>query len=313
MTALIEVDDTTAVLLGQWADHAPEWHDARRGRIGGSSVAAVCGLSKWQSPFSLWCEMNDMVQPDPQNDEQARGHFLEPGIADWFAWKHPELEVRHGGTYVHRDRDYQLCNPDRLLYQGGRLVGGLECKTDVRAQQSGWGRAGTDEIPIYYRVQVIWYMDVFGFDRWHVALLDGNLSFREYVVPYDAALAAELRDAAEDFLASLYWGEAPELDDHEATYATIRKLHPEIEEKAVVEVEQDLAIEFTEAHEGLQAAKKRWDKARSLMGDRMGRAQRAYFNGWHVANRASKGGGKPYVEASRTIPDSSRLRQEDAA
>jgi predicted phage-related endonuclease len=42
----------TPILLPKHELHSEAWHEARRSRLGGSEIAAVLGLSPWQSPFS---------------------------------------------------------------------------------------------------------------------------------------------------------------------------------------------------------------------------------------------------------------------
>lgn len=301
----------TGRLIGQWESNSPEWYAARAQRMGGSRVAALLGLSPWESPFSVWCQMAGLVEPDKQNKEQARGHYLESGIADWFADQHPEFEVRKTGTFVHVDRDYQLTNPDRLLlgmpghFDEPGVRAGLEIKTDADA--SGWGKPGTDEIPIYYRPQVQWYMDVLGLTRWYVVVLDGRLTFREYVVDYDADDCAWMRDKVEDFLGSLFWREMPDLDAHPATYATVRKLHPEIDRDTAYVADLDLAVEYINATTGLKEAQEREQEARSRLMAAMGSAHRAFYDGHRIARRQSTKGGAPYLVADPKLPNPSKL------
>lgn len=302
----------TGRFLGHWKSNTPEWDDARATRLGGSRMAALLGLSPWESPYSVWCLMAGLVQKDAQTRPQARGHYLESGIADWFADQHPEYQIRETGTYVHVDRDYQLANPDRLLlgmpghFPEPGVRAGLEIKTDADA--SGWGRPGTDEIPAYYRPQVQWYMDTLGVPKWYVVVLTGRLDFREYVVHYDAADCAWMRDQAEDFLSSLYWREMPDLDHHPATYAAVRKLHPDIDRDSAFVADLDLAVEFIDATTSLAAAERREQAARARLLAAMGPAHRAYYDGHRLARRQAKGGGTPFLVAEQNLPDLTDLR-----
>lgn len=307
----------TGRLVGRWESGSPEWHRARANRLGGSRMAALLGLSPWESPYSVWCQMAGLVQPDEQTKEQARGHYLEDGIAAWFADQHPEYEVRPAGTYVHVDRDYQLANPDRLLlgmpghFDRPGFQAGLEIKTDAEA--SGWGKPGTDQIPPYYRPQVQWYMDTLGLHVWYVVVLTGRLEFREYVVRYDAEDCAWMRDQAEDFLSSLYWREMPELDHHPATYATVRKLHPQIKKDTACAVDFDLAVEFIDATTSLAEAEERELEARTRLLGAMGTTHRAYYDGHKLARRQAKSGGTPFLVAETNLPDPAKLRRVAAA
>lgn len=245
MTTLVT---PTGRFLGRWASGSPEWHAARQHRIGGSDVAAIIGLSKWQSRYSLWCQKAGLIDPDPQNDEQARGHFLEPGVAAWFAHEHPEFELVEAGTWVHADpdRDWQLANPDRWLVQDGRIVGGLEIKTDADGRD--WGEPGTAEIPFHYLTQVRWYLDVTGLPWWKVAVVIGRgFEFREYHILPDEIDAAWMREQAEAFLVSIAWDEMPPVDGHKATVKAIRKRHPAIDPDLVYDIPDELAAEWLPA------------------------------------------------------------------
>ncbi|MBO0875326.1 MAG: hypothetical protein J2P19_18235 [Pseudonocardia sp.] len=54
------------------------------------------------------------------------------------------------------------------------------------ASYDGWGDEGTDEIPVYYRAQVLWQMDAFGLDTAYVACLFlASHTIREYVLTMD--------------------------------------------------------------------------------------------------------------------------------
>jgi len=306
----------TGRFLGQWASGSREWHAARAKRLGGSRMAALLGLSPWESPYSAWCEMAGLVAPESQTDEQARGHYLEPAIASWFADQHPEWHVFETGTWTHRSRDWQLTNPDRLIREqplpGVLPVGWydlevsslLEIKTD--ADGTGWGKPGTDEIPVYYRTQVQWYLDALGLQRAYIAVLTSRLQFREYVVEFDPVDAQMLRDRAEEFLDSLLWGEMPELDDHPATYRAVRKLHPDIED-VDVDVDPELAAEFVAAQRDKAAGEARVVRARTALAAAMGTARRAVCGPHTIATRQSKSGGTPHVVAGRNLPDPTTL------
>ncbi len=314
---MTEVITPTGRLIGEWESGTPEWHAARATRLGGSTMSALLGLSPWESPYSVWCLMAGLVEQGSQTTAQSRGHYLEPSIRHWFADQHEDMQVITSGTFVHVERDYQLANPDRLLlgapghFDQPGVRAGLELKTDADA--SGWGKPGTGEIPQYYRPQVQWYMDTLGLDVWYVVVLTGRLEFREYVVQYDAEDCAWMRDRAEDFLSSLFWREMPELDRHPATYATVRKLHPEIDRDAAFIADLDLAVEYIAATTNLREADEREQAARTRLLAAMGTAHRAYYDGHRLARRQAKGRGVPYLVAEPNLPDVTRIQGVAAA
>jgi len=295
------IETPTGRLLGTWPGGAPEWHAARASRLGGSDMAAVLGRSPWVSPYRLWHLKNGSVSDGPTTDAQARGHYLEDGIRRWWADRHPEYTVATGGTYTHRERDYQLANPDGLVLEDGKPVAILEIKTDSQDDDT-WGKAGTDEIPLYYRTQIQWYMDVLGLPVAHVAVLTRGLEFREYTVRYDETDAAILRFRAEQFLDSLMFNSPPDFDGAQSTYSTVRELHPEID-GGDIELTHQEAAAYCSAKSALKAAEERELYERSVLADRMGSARRARYLGMTIATRQSKNGGAPFVVAGRKLPD----------
>ncbi len=291
----------TGRLLGSWPAGSSEWHAARQTRLGGSDMAAVFGRSPWTSPYRLWHLKAGHVTDGPATAPQERGHYLEDGIRQWWSDQHPQFDVVTGGTYVHHERDYQLANPDGILLRDNTPVGVLEVKTDSQDDDT-WGAPGTDEVPLYYRTQILWYLDALGLDVAHVAVLTRNLEFRSYTVSYDPDDAAILRQRAELFLDSLLFNEPPALDEHKSTYQTVRQLHPAID-GTDTELTFEEAATYCSAKNALKVAEERERYERSVLADRMRSAKRARYLGMTIANRQCRGDGDPFVVAGRNLPD----------
>lgn len=265
-----------------------------------SKVSAVLGISPWTSPYTLWQLMAGNEQPDEQTKDQARGHYLEPAIARWFQDQHPDWVVNYpGGTWASIERPWMVCNPDGLVREDALL----EIKTD--AGNDDWGRPGTDQVPVWYRAQAQWAMDITGRSVTHFAVLTSYLEFREYVVQYDAEDAEFARDRATAFLASLDAGEPPAIDGHASTYQTVRKLHPNISD-AEIQVDGDLAQEFIAAVIDLEEAEERALRAKAELAAATGDAKRAFYGKQHIATRKARSGGKPWIEPARGLAKTMR-------
>ena len=269
-----------------------------------SKVSAMLGLSPWESRYSLWQRMAGRIDPQPDDDQKRRGHYLEPVIAEWWGDQHPEYAQVSAGSVHHAERPWQVVTPDRLVFgedagaAGCEPIALLEVKT--AANDWEWGAPGTDEIPIYYRCQVQWALDVFGLDTCHVAVLTSYLEFREYVVRYDAEDAAYLRKQAQAFLASLDAGEAPDIDDHDQTYEAVRQLHPDID-GTDWPLDPQLAAEYADAVTNYGAAARAKKHASAKVLDAMGTARRAMSGTEHYATRQARGTGTPFLVASRGL------------
>lgn len=288
------------VFLGLIQPGSPEWMKL----MTASKIAAVVGLSPYESRFSLWHRMAGQLGDQAETDLLRRGHYLEPAIATWFADQHPELDVVPAGTFAHHERPWQAASPDRLLHvrdTGERRL--LECKSAANADE--WGEAGTDEIPPGYKAQVIWQLDTFGIKTCHVAVITSHLEFTEYVVTADPEYAAQLRAEALAFLDSLPTGSAPQrpdIDAHNATYEAIKYLHPDIDD-VDVELDHDLVREYCTARHALSDAERAEKRARSLMAEAIGTARRGKYLGQVIARRQAKSeGGVPYVVAGGNLP-----------
>lgn len=272
----------TAVELlppGEATPDNPRWHELRRTGITASEIAAVMGLSPWQSAFSLyWAKANGWSGED--SDIMSTGRHLEDAIAEWWAEAEGEPQnyrLSFAGLFAHAERRWQLATPDRILYgtcpdcggsgfnpredpeYGAMLcnrchiagyvgdpVGLLECKW-VAYSWDGWGEPGTDQIPVYYRAQCLWQVDVLDVDEVHVSAL-GPGGFRAYVVRRDEGDLELMRKAGEEFHRRITDGDPPDLDSHSATLTTLKRLHPSVGE-GDVEIEYWLAESYRQARE----------------------------------------------------------------
>lgn len=304
----------TAVLITP-ANGTPQWLDHRRSGIGASEVAAVLGISPYESPFSLWWRkfMGWDIEATP---EMRTGTYLEPTIADWYAQYHAapaELVVRTGGLYAHPDRAWQLATPDRLLHAWGHcgsiaelhddleclkciakglnLFAVLECKW-VAYSWDGWGAEGGPDIPVHYRAQVQWQMDVMGVGSAAVCAL-GPGGFRVYNLLRDDKDITVMREAGQRFMTSLLEGEPPNVDDHTATLPMLRRVNDAIEDG-----EQEIP----------QAVAAGWLRSKRFrdLAERVERRYSAQLRAHMGTRKTAVVGGQPF--AFRTAADQLRRR-----
>ena len=246
------------------------------------------GLSPFESAYSLWHRKAGLAGPVQQTEPMVWGHRLEDDILEEFSLRHPELLLTGSGTYRGRERSWQIANPDELAVNEAGQRFGVEIKNSRVADD--WGRQHTDEIPVYYRAQVIHYEDVLAIRKFYVPVLIGGSEYREYEVEYDPVDAQLLRDAGEAFMASLAAGQPPEPDGHEATYRTVRELAvgtgPEN-----AEISPALAAAYDEARAAFAAAEaaKRQASARVLAA--IGTARYAVCGTERIAMRTVKADG----------------------
>ena len=261
------------------------WLAERRKGIGASEIAAVMGISPWESPFSLyWRKVNGWSYA--ASAQMEWGTRLEDAIAQKYAHEHgDDWLVRPAGLMVGPE-PWILGTPDRLLdtaIPGIGICGVLELKTAHSADE--WGEPGTDDIPVYYRAQVQWLMLVVGVDWAHVAVLIRGSDYREYEVLRDETDIAAMVDAGREFMARIESSDPPDIDSHSATLATLKRLHPDLED-AEVEVDSDVAANFLTAVEMVRQAEQLKQSAEIQLRAAMGPAKRAVCGGERVASRS---------------------------
>jgi len=300
----------TAVHLTDAAVGSDGWHEARRTRINGSEIAAVMGISPFESPFSLWHRKAGSLADVATNDVMYWGTQLEPVIRDEWNRRHllDGVTASETGQWCHHERIWQGGSPDGLIYplivdsDNQRPDALLEVKT--ARYDDGWGEEGTDEIPVYYRAQTLWYLDVFGLDVCHVAVLIAGSEYREYAVRYDPAEVESMRLMARAFLDTLDAGNAPPIDGHEATYEAVRELHPDIDPTSV-DIPAGIAEPYLDALRGIRAAETEKRRCSALVVDAMGGAKDAHYQGRRIASRQAKKteGSTPYLVAAKGAAD----------
>lgn len=169
----------------------------RRRSIGGSDAAAAVNLSPWCTPYLLWLEKTGQREPDDLHDNEYVhfGNVLEDVVAMEFTRRTGTRTMRMKGTLSHPDHGWMTAHIDR------RIVGrreGLECKTASQWTAKEWGERD-DQIPIQYLIQVMHYLAVTGWHRWHVAVLIAGNDFRMFVIERDEDMIADLIKREQEF------------------------------------------------------------------------------------------------------------------
>jgi putative phage-type endonuclease len=289
---------------------SPEWNRL----ITASKVAAILGVSPWDSPRSVWHQMKGQTAPREQTEVMSRGHYLEPAILAWWRDQHPEFQSAHFATPQETFTlgDWAAATPDLTVRPIAPMQEGVvgrkilppaaivEAKS--AAYDDDWGDPGTDVIPAYYLVQTYWQMHVSGIHRCYVPIITSRLRFAEYVVDYDAEIGADLETRMRAFYDTLAADEPPPLDDSVATFDVIRKLHPDIEPNAEVELTREQAVHLLDAVNEADRAEANLRRWKSEVIDAMGRAQYAVCEGVRVARRQPNKTGVSFVPLPQNLP-----------
>lgn len=265
-------------------------------KVTASKVAAILGLSPWESPYSMWLKMHGDIPADDGTNVAAksRGHYLEDGIIRWWLDQHPEIES-HGGQFYKEHDGWAAATPD---LHAASTEGIVVVDAKSAARDDDWG----EEPPTYYLAQSVWQMWVCDADVAYIAALLGpGLTLREYRIERDRDLEAQVVAQCRAFYDSLHMDTAPALDTSLATYEAVRALHPDIDPDLDIELDRELAHEYVTASLAKKDAEERERAAKTRLLDAMGRARIATCDGAKVARRQARGDAISLVRTAKYI------------
>jgi putative phage-type endonuclease len=283
-TEINELHD--AVLLGDFANGSPEWHSLRNepGAVGGSDIAAIAGLSTWESAITKWAKKTGQIPDEVEpNMSMKLGTKLEAPILELFADEHPELEIYETGTWANKMYDWARANLDGLYKDADGNWGIIE----VKFSRDYWSG-----VPQSYRAQVLWYMKVFGIRRAKLVALAGS-SYMEFDIEWDEFEANTLWESALRFRQACLDLKMPDWDGSNSTLETIRAMSPNIEDG---EADLDeLGVHYFNAVNDAEKANKLMTDLKARVIKAMEGKKRGIIYGEHLLSLRSRAGGAPYL------------------
>ncbi|WP_371934158.1 YqaJ viral recombinase family protein [Mycobacterium sp. TY814] len=286
---------------------SPEWMQI----ITPSKVAAILGVSRWESPYRLWHRLKGLVDPEPPKDIFDMGHDFEPAMAAIWKRRNPGWQLSPG--------EVQIIAPDKFGYPAaatldrrarrGRARKVIEFKTARHLED--WGDFFTDQAPADYVAQILAQMAYTGYTKHPAELLVLGPYFEAhtYVIHYDADVVAMIHQRCTEFWHSLKGKFPPDLDDSVATYQCVRELHPDITPGETVQVDPDLAVELLAAAADSKDHEARLRGLKTELLDRMRNAQYACVGDLRIADRRPHAKGSVALNlATKNLPQLEELR-----
>lgn len=174
--------------------------EPRAARLGASEVAAVLGLSPWQTAFGVWSRKLGAADA-PETGVTRRGRYLESAVLDWLR-DDLDAEMFLGGPFdspwvvsANGRWPHVGCHPDAYVRPEGKPWQGAEAKTARAARE--WGDAD-DAVPPGYWLQAQVGLALTGLPLWHLAVyLPIAEKFRRYPIAPDTATTCEALDRCE--------------------------------------------------------------------------------------------------------------------
>jgi putative phage-type endonuclease len=205
--------------------------------LGGSDIGAILGFSKYRPALDVWLEKTGRQANTVDNLPVRFGAFAEEFVAREYAAQTLYSLVHHPDALVHPQYSYMVGHIDRFVIENSPFNGSdgatkslfssngscvashlLECKTASPFNQSDWGELGTDEVPMSYLVQCLWYLAITNLERCDVAVLFGNSDFRIYEVYRDKELEDLIINKAAAFWSDYVLADTPPPAQCESDY-----------------------------------------------------------------------------------------------
>jgi putative phage-type endonuclease len=188
-------------------------------RVGASSVAAILGLSPYQTPYGVWATLTGRYK-QPSTDAMQRGHRFEPAVIALYGG-HVEVPPPFS-TYL-GEEDWQSATPDGFVLGDWWIEGLLECKTDAYTKYPPSGEvAGLRDD---YVVQCRWQMFVLDAPWVDLAVLLPYYDFRVYRIERDMEQEQLLVEYVRRFYHEHVVADvAPEVDGSDACTALLAQV-----------------------------------------------------------------------------------------
>ena len=216
--------------------------------LGGSDIGAILGFSKYRTALDVWLEKTGRIVNKVDNLPVRFGSFAESFVASEYATQtgfalanseegvtHPAYPfmVGHIDRFVFNTSLGRTINYESLFNIDGTCAAThlLECKTASPFNQTDWGELGSDEVPMSYLVQCLWYLAITNLERCDVAVLFGNSDFRIYEVYRDKELEDLIISKAATFWNDYVKADTPPPAQCEADYQILFK--KEVSGKAI--------------------------------------------------------------------------------
>ena len=163
--------------------------------IGGSDIAALCGVSRYKGEYEVWLSKTSEAYTKKESAAMEWGNRLEKVVADKFAENHA-FNLIQGRPIAHIDYSFVGGTPDFIYAEADGSQGVLEVKTTNQYNAKDWDNG---ECPDEYLLQLQWYLMLTGLTFGYLAVLIGGQDYREVKVTADPKLHKNLLTIATNF------------------------------------------------------------------------------------------------------------------
>ena len=180
-----------------------EWLRERKNYLGGTDLAAICGLSPYRTALDVYLDKTSDDITCETNAAMRWGNLLEDVVAKAYSEDTGYAITMSPPTIYHPEYKFLGANIDGWVseFREGREKTKhiLECKTAGFNKNKEWGDSGTDQIPESYLVQVAYYAAICDVPKVDIAVLIGGQDFRIYTYVRNKELEEKLIKIACNF------------------------------------------------------------------------------------------------------------------
>jgi len=215
----------------------------RKEGIGGSDIAAVCGLNPYKSVLSVWYEKTQKdLKIEEENIPAEIGLILEDYLEKKFISKFQklydeEIELKKMPYILAHDQyDWCRCTLDRYIEKNNEIIP-VEFKTTSEYQKDKWKE---EEIPEQYYLQVQWQLFITGAKKGYLGVLIGNRVFDIREIPRNENVINMALERADDFWNNFVLKSImPAPDGSQASEEVLKKLYAVETEGKILEPTDD--------------------------------------------------------------------------
>lgn len=261
-----------------------EWLEWRRQGAGGSDVAAICGLSTFGSPTSVYWDKVGVAPEQPESESMTWGRLLEGPIALEFTAR-TDLHVVVPQLLVHDvEQPWRRATLDGLVVESiaeweadrvparDLVLGTIQIKT---TRDAVW----TEDhggIPDRVALQCQWEMGIATLEHCWLAVLHGGQRLEVYEVEFDELVYKRLCTIVDRFWAEhVLAGNPPPADSNPATTATLKSVFGERADDSMVCLDgydQDAAMAWLGAKARARAAEQELELIENTLRAALGEA-----------------------------------------
>lgn len=209
-----------------------EWLALRRKGIGSSDVAAICGLSQYDSPLSVYHDKIGEADERVETSRMRMGRRLEAVVAAEFEDETGYVTEEPSVMYQHPELDYALASPDRdVIIDVAAMLEDVDRQPDALLEAktyTGFGGLWDNGPPKGVVLQTTWQLLVtcrrFGW----VGLLAHGHEYHQWRVDLNDAVAANLMEIAAEFWHHVETRTPPPADGHEATTEALKAMYRDV-------------------------------------------------------------------------------------